>query len=146
MAVIITNMDMPKSCGGCPCVIYTAEEKKAIGYCNTSNEDYYCKALDRFMEYDKVDGGLDILGKPSDCPLKEVPSGKKQAILDELAKESDMLISTAYLYAKAFVSYGVDVTQAWTTAVQQTANLEQAHKRGYYEALKMVEEQTGENK
>lgn len=77
--MIQIDMEMPKSCDECPCVIYTAEEKKAIGYCNTSNEDYYCKALDRFMEYDKVDGGVDILGKPNDCPLKEVndkPSGK----------------------------------------------------------------------
>ena len=75
MAVIL-DITVPKSCGGCPFCIYTADEKRAIGYCNTSDEDYYCKALDRFMEYDKVDGGLDILGKPSDCPLKEVPSGK----------------------------------------------------------------------
>ena len=87
--MIQIDMEMTKSCGGCPCVIYTAEEKKAIGYCNTSNEDYYCKALDRFMEYDKVDGGLDILGKPSDCPLKEVPSGEwirqmKSEIADSL--------------------------------------------------------------
>lgn len=74
--MIQIDVEMPKSCGGCPCVIYTAEEKKAIGYCNTSDEDYYCKALDRFMEYDKVDGGLDILGKPVDCPLKEVSTGK----------------------------------------------------------------------
>ena len=74
MAVIITDMEMPKRCGSCPFCIYTADEKRAIGYCNTSNDDYYCKALDRFMEYDKVEGGLDILGKPSDCPLKEVPS------------------------------------------------------------------------
>ena len=52
-------------------MIFTAEEKRAIGFCNTSNEDYYCKVLDRFMEYDKVEGGVDILGKPKDCPLKK---------------------------------------------------------------------------
>ena len=72
--MVAINMELPKTCGKCPFCIYTAEEKKAIGYCNTSDEDYYCKALDRFMEYDKVDGGVDILGKPSDCPLKEVPT------------------------------------------------------------------------
>ena len=77
MAIAI-NMELPKTCGKCPFCISTAEEKKAIGYCNTSDEDYYCKALDRFMEYDKVDGGVDILGKPSDCPLKEVPSDYKE--------------------------------------------------------------------
>ena len=67
---IILDIQIPKTCGDCPFCIYTAEEKKAIGYCNTSNEDYYCKALDRFMEYDIVDDGLDILGKPVDCPLQ----------------------------------------------------------------------------
>lgn len=66
------DLEMPKNCGDCPCCIYTAEEKQAIGYCNTSNDDYYCKILGRFMEYDQVDGGVDILGKPFDCPLKEV--------------------------------------------------------------------------
>lgn len=127
MAVIDTSMDMPKSCEVCP---------------NYQGENTYC-LKGCFIPYRMFDIG-DVIHV--ECPLKEVSSGKKQAILDELAKESDMLISTAYLYAKAFVSYGVDVTQAWTTAVQQTANLEQAHKRGYYEALKMVEEQQGEKK
>jgi hypothetical protein len=64
-------IDTPETCGDCPLCIYTAEEKKYIGYCNTSDEDYYCKALGRFMEYDIVDGGVDILGKPIDCPLQE---------------------------------------------------------------------------
>jgi hypothetical protein len=69
--MIIVDIDLPKTCGDCPFCIRTAEEKRAIGFCNTSNEDYYCKVLDRFMEYDKVEGGRDILGKPKDCPLKE---------------------------------------------------------------------------
>lgn len=63
-------IDTPNTCGDCPLCIYTKEEKKYIGYCNTSDEDYYCKALDRFMEYDIIDGALDILGKPADCPLQ----------------------------------------------------------------------------
>ena len=64
MSKSILVIDTPNTC------IYTAEEKRYIGYCNTSDEDYYCKVLDRFMEYDEVDGGLDILGKPVDCPLQ----------------------------------------------------------------------------
>ena len=71
----ILAIDTPKTCADCPCCIYTAEEKRAIGFCNTSNEDYFCKLLKRFMEYDKVDGGIDILGKPSDCPLKTDKEG-----------------------------------------------------------------------
>lgn len=62
-------IDTPKTCGDCPLCIFTAEEKRYIGYCNTSDEDYYCKVLKRFMEYDRVEGGLDILGKPTDCPI-----------------------------------------------------------------------------
>jgi hypothetical protein len=70
-------IDTPETCGDCPLCIFTAEEKRAIGYCNTSDEDYYCKALERFMEYDEVEGGLDILGKPTDCPLKAEREGEK---------------------------------------------------------------------
>ena len=66
-------IDTPNTCGDCPFCIHTAEEKNYIGYCNASDEDYYCKALDRFMEYDEVDGGVDILGKPIDCPLVQEP-------------------------------------------------------------------------
>lgn len=67
--MIIVDIDLPKTCGDCPFCIFTAEEKRAVGFCNTSNEDYYCKVLHRFMEYDKVEGGIDILSKPKDCPL-----------------------------------------------------------------------------
>lgn len=70
MSKSVLVIDMPNTCGECPFAIYTADEKRCIGYCNTSDEDYYCKALDQFMEYDKVDGGVDILGKPIDCPLE----------------------------------------------------------------------------
>lgn len=70
MSKSLLIIDTPKTCDDCPLCIFTAEEKRYIGYCNTSNEDYYCKALHRFMEYDEVDGGVDILGKPVDCPLQ----------------------------------------------------------------------------
>ena len=74
MSILIKGMDMPKDCGDCPFCIFTADEKKYIGYCNTSDDDYYCKMLDRFMEYDDVEDGVDIFGKPDDCPLVEVPT------------------------------------------------------------------------
>ena len=73
----ILIIDTPKTCGDCPLCIFTADEKRHIGYCNTSDEDYYCKALERFMEYDKVDGGVDILGKPMDCPLQTESEDKE---------------------------------------------------------------------
>lgn len=71
MSKSLLIIETPKTCGDCPFCTFTKEEKRYVGYCNTSDEDYYCKVLDRFMEYDQVDGGLDILGKPTDCPLME---------------------------------------------------------------------------
>jgi len=49
----------------------------------------------------------------------------KQKLLDSLAEEPTMVISTAYAYAKNYVEYGEDITKAWTTAVQQASILEQ---------------------
>lgn len=65
---------------------------------------------------------------------------KKQVMLDELSKEPEMVIATAYLYAKNYVHYGEDVTKAWATAVQQNAILEKAYNNGYSDALKEREE------
>ena len=90
---IVINIDLPKTCGDCPFCIFTAEEKRAVGFCNTSNEDYYCKALDRFMEYDIVDGVLDILGKPIDCPLKEIGMSKDWDLCDRIREKlKDIII------------------------------------------------------
>lgn len=83
MSKSVLVIDMLNTCGECPFAIYTADEKRYIGYCNTSDEDYYCKALNRFIEYDKVDGGVDILGKPIDCPLEIFEQQQK---IDEIIK------------------------------------------------------------
>lgn len=56
---------------------------------------------------------------------------KKQIMLDELAKEPEIVIATAYLYAKTYVIYGEDITKAWTTATQQKAILEKVYNDGY---------------
>lgn len=88
MTIAIKDFEMPNTCGDCPYCIHTADEKRYIGYCHTSDDDYYCKALDRFMEYDKVDGGVDILGKPSDCPLVEaIPKAEIKEFLEEGVKD-----------------------------------------------------------
>ena len=49
----------------------------------------------------------------------------KQKLLDSLAEEPTMVISTAYAYAKNYVLYGVDITKAWTSVVEQASILEQ---------------------
>ena len=58
----------------------------------------------------------------------------KQKLLDSLAKEPTMVISTAYVYAKNYVEYGEDITKAWTTAVQQASILEQIKIKAQAEA------------
>jgi hypothetical protein len=58
----------------------------------------------------------------------------KQKILDSLAKESPMVISTAYAYAKNYVLYGEDITKAWTTAVQQASVIQEVRQKAWVEA------------
>lgn len=58
----------------------------------------------------------------------------KQKLLDLLAKESTMVLSTAYIYAKNYVNFGVDITKAWTTAVEQLSILEQVQIKAQAEA------------
>lgn len=102
------DFEMPNTCGDCPYCIHTADEKRYIGYCNTSDDDYYCKALDRFMEYDEVDGGVDILGKPSDCPLVEaIPKADYEARLraDMIAMLTEIQLEIEELYPKARKTY-----------------------------------------
>lgn len=48
----------------------------------------------------------------------------KQKLLDSLAKEPTMVLSTAYAYAKNYALYGEDITKEWTTAVQQASIIE----------------------
>ena len=65
-------------------------------------------------------------------------------LIDELSKMPPMVIATAYLHAINYTRYGVDVTEKWTTAVQQSSALEKAYSEGYYDALKRRAESEGE--
>lgn len=87
MSILIKGEAIPKDCGDCPLCTFTADEKRYIGYCNTSDDDYYCKPLDRFMEYDEDGGGVAILGKPDDCPLVEVPEPHGRLVDADFMKE-----------------------------------------------------------
>lgn len=70
---------------------------------------------------------------------------KKQIMLDELSKESEMVIAVAYLYAKTFVRYGEDITKTWCTALQQKSILEKAYNDGYANAMKERFTENGSN-
>ena len=64
----------------------------------------------------------------------------KETLLKSLSNEPIAVIQTAYLYAQNLHLYGVDVTKEWLTATVQSANLEQAHRKGFYDALEKMKE------
>ena len=66
----------------------------------------------------------------------------KQHILEEMSKFDEMTLSTAYIYAKNLTLYGVDVTEKWLTATQNSVALEKAYKKGYYDALQKQTERS----
>lgn len=63
-----------------------------------------------------------------------IDNNVKQKLLDSLAEEPTMVISTAYAYAKNYVMYGEDITKAWTTAVEQVSILEKVREKAWVEA------------
>ena len=65
---------------------------------------------------------------------KSIDDNVKQKLLDSLAEEPTMVISTAYAYAKNYVNYGVDITKAWTTAAQQASILDYVRTKAIAEA------------
>ncbi len=69
---------------------------------------------------------------------KPIEQNTKQSILDNLSNMPEMLVATAYLYAKNYIEYGENVTKEWNTAVQQSAILEKAYNRGRYDLLNNI--------
>lgn len=66
---------------------------------------------------------------------KQIQEYESKQIIDKLSKMPPIVIATAYLQAVNLVEYGEDVTEKWTTAVQNTTALEKAYQKGYYDAL-----------
>ena len=65
---------------------------------------------------------------------RQIDDSVKQKLLDSLAEEPTMVISTAYAYAKNYVEYGEDITKAWTTAVQQASVIQEVRQKAWVEA------------
>lgn len=77
---------------------------------------------------------MDKLIKKSDD--YETMKEKNYAAMEEEMKQFDhQILNLAYLYAKSLTSYGVDVTEKWETATEQSANLEKAYRKGFYEGV-----------
>lgn len=75
---------------------------------------------------------------------KQIQEYENKLLIDELSKMPPMVIATAYLHAINYVQYGEDVTEKWVTATQQSAILEKAYNKGYYDALQRQTESEGE--
>ena len=67
----------------------------------------------------------------------------KGVILDALAKESPQVLETAYIYAKNYVEYGIDITKAWDTAVKQAEILRKVEMDSFYEGYRECRERMG---
>lgn len=59
---------------------------------------------------------------------------KKEALLEELAKEDLQVLVLAYVYAKNLHMYGEDVTKTIYSAVQNVEILNKAYHKGYCDA------------
>jgi len=76
------------------------------------------------------------MGKRLEAKKKEILETKKKEAITKLQDMSPMQVTLAYLFAKYYSELGVDVTEKWTTALQNNLALTKAFSRGYYEALK----------
>lgn len=61
-------------------------------------------------------------------------------MLYELSQMDPYVIGAAYLYAKNYCKFGTDVTEKWTTAVQQAAILERSYNSGVKDTLERLRE------
>ena len=65
----------------------------------------------------------------------------KDRLIDELKELDYQSLATALMYARYHLIYGEDVTKQWTSAVEQSAILEKAYRKGYYDAMHRMSEQ-----
>ncbi len=56
----------------------------------------------------------------------------------DMQRFDEQTMATAFAYAHYHRVYGIDVTEKWNTATQQSANLEQAYRKGYYDAVERM--------
>lgn len=59
-----------------------------------------------------------------------------EKMYEEIQQIDEKILSYAIAYAKNLMLYGSDVTKEWNTATVQSANLEKAYRKGYYDAMR----------
>lgn len=68
----------------------------------------------------------------------------KEDLVEFLMQKDETVIKVAIMYAESNLRYGVDVTEKWETAVQQTFALRKAEERGFIDgqnSMKSAREQ-----
>ena len=67
----------------------------------------------------------------------EIPNAdkEKQALLNLLVEEDNMVLAQAYLYAKNLIKQGIDIAEKWSTVTQQSEAVYKAYNNGYYDAM-----------
>ena len=63
---------------------------------------------------------------------------KKEALLEELAKEDTQILGLAYVHAKYLMMYGIDIEKAVYTATENVEILTKAYQKGYYDAMRRI--------
>lgn len=77
--------------------------------------------------------------KPSN-PQKEQTKSIKEKLWEEFEKQSEAVLTLAYMYARGYELTDEDITKEWTNAVQNNAIVERVYQKGYQDALKDIEE------
>ena len=115
-AVEITFLDGSKECG-------------TLGYTSRFSAEFNYRQPGYYTIGDK-----DFKVKEVYC-VKEVTAfvdEQKATLLKLLAQEPTEVLSLAFVYAKNFQIYGgVNVSEKWMTAVEQSSNLERAYHKGF---------------
>jgi len=72
-------------------------------------------------------------------PVEKTEDERKEEMLEELRKESLSVICLACVYAKKLEETGMDITERWATAEQQSEIIQnfyyQGYENGYYDGI-----------
>lgn len=63
----------------------------------------------------------------------------KEKLWAEFEKQSDDVLTLAFMYSRGYALAGEDVTKAWTNAIRNNQIIEHVYQKGYEDALKDIE-------
>lgn len=66
---------------------------------------------------------------------------KREYLLEALVKEDTKILALAYAHAQYLKMYGIDIEKALYTATENAEVMTRAYQRGYYDAMKQVNQE-----